>query len=494
MPARRRHRGRLSPWCARARLLVGPGAPRAPPLVPRPARRPGARFPDFPDRGPAPAARREEGAMEVLYPRCAGLDVHKATVVAAVRLAAGGRVAREVRTSATTTAGLLELAAWLAENGCTHVAMEATGIYWRPVWHILAEHGFALVLANAAQVKNVPGRKTDVGDATWLAELLAHGLVRASFVPDGPTAELRSLLRTREQLVRERASHVLRLQKTLEDANVQVDRVVADLLGRSARAMLEAMAAGEGDPEKLAALAHPRLAATPGRLREGVPGPGARPPRLPPRPPPGAGPPPLPAAAAPGPGRRAGRGRRPGRPRGGGAPRALSRRGRAADLDPRRRRARGPGHRRRDRPRHGPLPDRRAPGLLGRAVPEERRERRQAPVRPAAQGRAVAQDHAGAVRLGGEPQEGQLPAGPVPPPARPSRAEEGGVRGGGLDPDRRLPHAQGRHRLRGPRARPLRPTFQGGPGPAARPPPRRPRLRRRAGAARASPRVSPVSS
>ena len=151
--------------------------------------------------------------MEVLYPRCAGLDVHKATVVAAVRLAAGGRVAREVRTFATTTAGLLELAEWLAGNGCTRVAMEATGVYWRPVWHVLAEGGLTLVLANAAQVRNVPGRrKTDVGDAAWLAELPAHGLVRASFVPDGPTRELRSLLRTRKQLAREKASHTLRLQ------------------------------------------------------------------------------------------------------------------------------------------------------------------------------------------------------------------------------------------------------------------------------------------
>src|SRR5215211_1481124 len=143
---RRRHRGRPPSWCARARFLVGPGAPRAPPLVPRPDRRPGARFPDFPDRGPTPAARREEGAMEVLYPRCAGLDVHKATVVAGVRLVAGGKVVREVRTFGTTTAGLLELAAWLGGSGCTHVAMEATGVYWRPVWHVLAEGGFGLVL------------------------------------------------------------------------------------------------------------------------------------------------------------------------------------------------------------------------------------------------------------------------------------------------------------------------------------------------------------
>jgi transposase len=210
--------------------------------------------------------------MEVLYPRCAGLDVHKATVVAAVRLVAGGKVVREVRTFATTTASLLELAEWLAESGCTHVVMEATGVYWRPVWHILAEGGFVLVLANPAQVKNVPGRKTDVNDAAWLAELLAHGLVRASFVPDGPTAELRSLLRTRKQLVRERASHTLRLQKTLEDANVKLDGVVADLLGKSARAMLEALVAGQTDPGRLAALAHPQLAATPERLREALRG------------------------------------------------------------------------------------------------------------------------------------------------------------------------------------------------------------------------------
>jgi transposase len=210
--------------------------------------------------------------MEVLYPRCPGLDVHKATVVAAVRLVAGGEVTREVRTFATTTAGLLELAAWLAESGCTRAAMEATGVYWRPVWHVLAEGGFVLVLANPAQVKNVPGRKTDVNDATWLAELLAHGLVRASFVPDAPTQELRSLLRTRKRLAREKASHVLRLQKTLEDANVKLDGVVADLLGKSGRAMLEALVAGETDPGKLAALAHPRLGATPGRLREALRG------------------------------------------------------------------------------------------------------------------------------------------------------------------------------------------------------------------------------
>ena len=350
--------------------------------------------------------------MEVLYPRCAGLDVHKATVVAAVRLAAGGKVAREVRTFATTTAGLLELAAWLAESGCTHVAMEATGVYWRPVWHILAEGGFALVLANAAQVKNVPGRKTDVNDATWLAELLAHGLIRASFVPDGPTRSCARSCAPASSWSASRRATCCGCRRRSRTPTSSWTGSLTDLLGKSGRAMLEALAAGESDPAKLAALAHPRLSGDAGAAQRGA----ARP---------GDAAPPLPAAAAPRPGRRAGRGDRAGRPRGRGAPRALSRRGRAAGLDPRRRRARGPGHRRRDRHRHGPLPDRRAPRLLGRAVPEERRERRQAPLRPAAQGRALAQDHAGAVRLGGEPQEGQLPAGPVPPPARPARAEEG---------------------------------------------------------------------
>ncbi len=170
--------------------------------------------------------------MDVLYPRCAGLDVHKATVVAGIRLAlANGQAATEVRTFGTTTAGLLALAAWLAENGCTHVAMEATGVYWKPVWHILADGEVTLILANAAHVKNVPGRKTDVSDAVWLAELVAHGLVRPSFVPEPETQVLRALLRTRKQLVREKASHIQRLQKTLEDANIKLDAVVANCWG-----------------------------------------------------------------------------------------------------------------------------------------------------------------------------------------------------------------------------------------------------------------------
>ena len=161
--------------------------------------------------------------MELLHRRCCGLDVHKETVVACVRIASDGKAITEVRTFQTTTAGLLELSAWLAAHECTHVAMEATGVYWKPVWHILDDGEFELVLANAAHVKNVPGRKTDVNDAMWLAELLAHGLIRASFVPDTQTQEMRNLLRTRKQLVREQSSHVLRVQKTLQDANIKVN-------------------------------------------------------------------------------------------------------------------------------------------------------------------------------------------------------------------------------------------------------------------------------
>ena len=176
--------------------------------------------------------------MEVFHPRCAGLDVHKDSVVAAVRLAETGTVHTEVRRFDTTTPGLLALAAWLAECGCTHAAMEATGVYWKPVWHVLSDGDLVLILANAAHVRNVPGRKTDVADAAWLAELLAHGLIRPSFVPDAPTQALRALLRTRKQLVRERASHVQRLQKTLEDANVKLASALADVTGASGRASL----------------------------------------------------------------------------------------------------------------------------------------------------------------------------------------------------------------------------------------------------------------
>ena len=198
--------------------------------------------------------------------------MHKDTVVACARRMANGAVQHEVRTFKTTTKELLALSDWLAGEGCTDVAMEATGVYWKPVWHILSDGDVTLVLANAAHVKNVPGRKTDVNDATWLADLLAHGLIRGSFVPDEQTQEMRTLLRTRKQLVRECSRHVQRLQKTLEDANIKLDSVITDIMGLSGRRMIEALIAGESDPGRLAQLAHPRLKATPEALREALRG------------------------------------------------------------------------------------------------------------------------------------------------------------------------------------------------------------------------------
>jgi transposase len=178
--------------------------------------------------------------MEVLHPKCAGLDVHRDTVVACARIAADGAVAQDVRTFGATTKELMALSEWLTEHGVTHVAMEATGVYWKPVWHVL-EGSFELVLANAMHIKNVPGRKTDVNDATWIADLLAHGLIRGSFVPPAPVQDLRALTRTRKQLVRERASHVQRVDKILQDANLKLGSVLTDIMGQSGRAILEAI-------------------------------------------------------------------------------------------------------------------------------------------------------------------------------------------------------------------------------------------------------------
>lgn len=214
--------------------------------------------------------------MEVMHKRVAGLDVHKATVVACVRLMTGRKVTRECRTFATTTEGLLALLAWLTESRCTHVAMEATGVYWTPVWKILSDGDFTLIVANAAHVKNVPGRKTDMNDAMWIADLLACGLIRASFVPEEDIQELRALMRTRKQLVREQTRHVQRIQKTLEEANIKLDLVISDILGVSGRRMIEAMIAGVRNPHQLAALANRGIKASPkelydalhGRLRE----------------------------------------------------------------------------------------------------------------------------------------------------------------------------------------------------------------------------------
>src|SRR6266851_10479277 len=205
--------------------------------------------------------------MDVLHPRCAGLDVHAANVVACVRIAAGATVTYEHRTVSTTTRGLLELADWLKARGCTHVAMEATGVYWKPVWHVL-EGSCTLILAHAHHIRNIPGRKSDKNDAAWIADLLALGLIRSSFVPPSPIQDLRDLTRTRKQLVREIARHTQRIQKTLEDANVKLTEAISDILGTSGRAMLKALMTGETDPERLVDLTTGRLKASRAQLVE----------------------------------------------------------------------------------------------------------------------------------------------------------------------------------------------------------------------------------
>src|SRR5947207_10852385 len=176
--------------------------------------------------------------MQVLYARCAGLDVHKKTVVVCVMLTLlSGQVSRQVRTFATTTAGLLSLADWLSSQQVTHVAMESTGVYWRPVFNIL-EGSFQVILVNAQHMKAVPGHKTDVKDSEWIADLLRHGLLKASFIPPKPIRDLRDLVRYRKRMVQERTQAVNRLQKVLETANIKLSVVAKDITGVSGRAML----------------------------------------------------------------------------------------------------------------------------------------------------------------------------------------------------------------------------------------------------------------
>lgn len=198
--------------------------------------------------------------MEVIHPRCAGLDVHQKTVVACVRLADGAKVERHLRTVATTVDALHELGEWLHEHKVTHVVMEATGVYWRPVWTALDDGELTLTLGNAAHIRNVPGRKTDVNDAQWLADLHAHGLVRDSFVPDAQTRALRDLTRTRKQYVRERTSHIQRVHKVLESACIKLGGgLVSDLLGKSGRSILQGLIDGKTDPDALLAELNPQM-------------------------------------------------------------------------------------------------------------------------------------------------------------------------------------------------------------------------------------------
>jgi len=209
--------------------------------------------------------------MDLLYLRCAGLDVHPRSVSACARLVVGGQATHEVRTFGTSTRELRVMADWLSGLGCTHVAMESTGVYWKPVWHVL-EGRFDLVLANAMYIRNIPGRKSDVKDAVWIADLLAHGLLRGSFVPPEKIQDLRDLTRTRKQLTREITRHTQRIQKTLEDANVKLTEVISSVLGTSGRAILRALIAGESDPGKLVDLTEGRLKAPREKLMDALQG------------------------------------------------------------------------------------------------------------------------------------------------------------------------------------------------------------------------------
>ncbi len=210
--------------------------------------------------------------MDIMYSHCCGIDIHKRSVTACVVTSGtGAAAAKDIRTFGTMTAELLALADWLAAAGVTHVAMESTGVYWKPVWNLLEEQ-FTLVLVNAQHVKAVPGRKTDVADAEWLADLLRHGLLRSSFVPNRPERELRELTRYRTSLVRVRTSEVNRLHKTLEGANIKLGSVVSDLTGVSARAMLEQLVTGNEDAAALAQLAKGAMRAKTDQLEQALMG------------------------------------------------------------------------------------------------------------------------------------------------------------------------------------------------------------------------------
>src|SRR6266508_206690 len=210
--------------------------------------------------------------MEVLYPCCAGLDVHKKTVVACVlRSAPGGTTVQQTATFSTMLPDLQRLRDWLQAQGCSQVAMEATGVYWKPVYNVL-EGTLAVIVVNAEHIKAVPGRKTDVKDAEWIAQLLRHGLVRPSFIPDRAQRELRELTRFRTALIQDRGRAVNRLQKTLEGANIKLAAVLTDILGVSGQRILDALLRGEDDPSTLADLAHWRVQPKRAALEEALMG------------------------------------------------------------------------------------------------------------------------------------------------------------------------------------------------------------------------------
>ena len=210
--------------------------------------------------------------MQVIHQRCAGLDVHKKTVVACMLITSPeGRVQKQIRTFSTMTVDLLALADWLGAFDVTHIALESTGVYWHPVFNLLEEQ-HTIILVNPQHMKAVPGRKTDAQDSEWLADLLRHGLLQASFIPPQPIRAIRTLTRYRKTLVQERAQEVNRLQKVLEGANIKLAAVATDILGLRGRAMLEAMVHGEQDADLLADLARGKLRAKLPQLRQALDG------------------------------------------------------------------------------------------------------------------------------------------------------------------------------------------------------------------------------
>jgi transposase len=202
--------------------------------------------------------------MQTLVERGCGLDVHQATVVACLLIVLKNKqVQKQARTFGTTTRELLSLREWLLSQGCTHVAMESTGVYWKPIYAVL-EGAFEIVVANAQHIKKVPGRKTDVKDAEWIADLLCYGLLRSSFVPPKPIRELRDVMRYRRKLVETQAAERNRLLKLLESANIKLASVATDVFGMSGRLMLRALIEGKAAPQEMADLAK-------GLLRKKIP-------------------------------------------------------------------------------------------------------------------------------------------------------------------------------------------------------------------------------
>jgi transposase len=263
-------------WCFEPGQKTDQGSVKAPPSVAVRRSNPlelARRGESFSPRSPNDSSNTFcEEDMEVVYRRCCGIDIHKKVIVAClIMLTASGERHTEIRTFGTVTKELLDLLDWLTAAECTHVAMESTGVYWRPIYNILEGH-FELLVVNAQHIKAVPGRKTDVRDAEWIADLLQHGLLKGSYIPSAPQRDLRELTRYRVSLVQDRARAVNRLQKTLEDTNIKLGDVASDIMGKSARAMLEALLAGQSDPSRLADLARGRMKAKRAQLEEALVG------------------------------------------------------------------------------------------------------------------------------------------------------------------------------------------------------------------------------